>query len=117
VLVGHKSFANVCELASGTVVTPGQLVPYLGRCQIERIVFDGPSRVIDVGTKRFFGGALRRAIEVRDRHCQHKSGCDQPAGRCEVDHIIPYSHGGSTRQDNGQLLCSKHNRGKGAEPP
>jgi 5-methylcytosine-specific restriction protein A len=116
-MVGEESFAKVCELASGTVVTAGQLVPYLGRCQIERIVFDGPSRVIDVGIKRFFGGALRRAIEVRDGYCQHESGCDEPASRCEVDHIVPYSHGGSTSQGNGQLLCSKHNRGKGARSP
>ncbi len=34
---------------------------------IERVVFDSPSRVIDIGVaRRLFSGATRRAIEVRD---------------------------------------------------
>src|SRR5687767_11543874 len=68
---GTGSFARMCELADGTVVSPGQVVPYLCEGDIERIVFDGPSRVTDVGVRqRFFTGALRRAIEVSDRRCQ-----------------------------------------------
>ena len=39
--------------------------------------------------RRFFRGALRRAIEVRDRRCTHPSGCDVPAERCDIDHIVP----------------------------
>jgi hypothetical protein len=92
-----------CVQGTGTVVSPGQLVPLLGEADIERIVFDGPSRVIDVGVRRrFFTGALRRAIEVRDRHCQHESGC-------HIDHEIPYSEGGLTVQENGRCLCPVHN--------
>jgi hypothetical protein len=109
VLLGHDSFTEVCELAAGTVVAPGQIVPHLGDADIERIVFDGPSRVIDVSHKRCFTGALRRAIEVRDRHCQHPSGCDVPAAECDVDHIVPHPHG-LTDLDNGRLLCPTHNR-------
>jgi hypothetical protein len=68
VLVGYDSFSKTCELSCGTVVTPGQLVPHLAASDVERIVFDGPSRVIEVGVRqRFFTGALRRAIQVRDR--------------------------------------------------
>jgi 5-methylcytosine-specific restriction endonuclease McrA len=95
-------------------VHPGRLIPHLADADIERIVFDGPSRVIDVGVRqRFFTGALRRAIEVRDRHCQHPSGCDVPAQRCEIDHVVPYSRGGLTTQDNGECQCGVHNRRKG----
>jgi Domain of unknown function (DUF222) len=113
VVVGYHAFSRLCELADGTVVHPGQLVPYLTASDIERIVFDGPSRVIDVGVRqRFFTGALRRAIEVRDHHCQHPSGCDVPAHRCEIDHIVPYSAGGLTAQDNGRCYCPVHNRRK-----
>lgn len=118
VLVGYETFAGrVCELASGTVISPSQVVGLLEEADIERIVFDGPSRIIDMGHKRNFKGALRRAIEIRDRHCQDPSGCDVPAKNCEVDHIHPWSWGNPTNQFNGQLLCPTHNRGKGAGPP
>jgi Domain of unknown function (DUF222) len=91
ILVGEESFARTCELSTGTVITPGQVVPQLGEADIERVVFDGPDRVIAVSRRRRFTGALRRAIEVRDRHCQHPSGCDEPADNCDVDHKQPYS--------------------------
>ncbi|QXC61401.1 HNH endonuclease [Aquihabitans sp. G128] len=58
---------------------------------------------------RAFPGALRRAIEVRDRHCTHP-GCTVPAERCDVDHIVEWSSGGDTTQANGRLLCPAHNR-------
>jgi hypothetical protein len=102
----------MCELANGTVVTPGQIVPLLADADIEAILFDGPDRIISVSRRRRFTGALRRAIEVRDRHCQHPSGCDEPADRCDVDHIEPYTAGGVTSQENGKLECRPHNRKK-----
>ncbi len=110
ILTGQESFARVCELSNGTVLTPGQVVPLLAEGEIERVVFDGPDRVLSVSRRRTFTGALRRAIEVRDRHCQHPSGCDEPAERCDVDHIQPYSDGGETSQGNGRLSCWPHNR-------
>jgi hypothetical protein len=110
ILVGYETFhGRLCELASGTVITPGQLVPWLDRASIERIVFDGPSRVIDVGVhRRFVTGATRRAVEVRDKHCT-TPGCRIPAAKCDVDHITPASHGRLTVQDNGRLRCPPHN--------
>ena len=117
VLLGYTGFSSLCELADGTVVRPGQLVPHLGEADIERIVFEGPSRVIDVGARqRFFTGALRRAIQVRDRHCTHPSGCDVPAERCDVDHITPFARGGLTTQANGRCRCSVHNRQRNHRP-
>ena len=101
ILTGHESFARVCELAAGTVVAPGQIVPLLSEAEIERVVFDGPDRVLSVSWRRTFTGALRRAIEVRDRHCQHPSGCDEPADRCDVDHIQPYTDGGEPHNTTG----------------
>jgi Domain of unknown function (DUF222) len=112
VLVGESSFAHVCELSQGTVIAPGQVVPLLTQADIERIVFDGPDRVIAVSRRRRFTGALRRAIEVRDRHCQHPSGCDEPADNCDVDHKRPYADGGETSQENAKIECRPHNRDK-----
>ena len=53
---------------------------------------------------------LRRAIQVRDRHCQHPSGCDASITHCDVDHRIPHHDGGTTAEANGQLQCEPHNR-------
>jgi hypothetical protein len=55
----------VLETLNRTVIAPADLARVLDRADIERVVFDGPSRVIDVGvTRRFFTGATRRAVEV-----------------------------------------------------
>ncbi len=90
VLVGYESFAGrICQLANGSVVSPGSLVPWLDSAWVERVVFDRPSRVIDVGVaRRLFSGATRRAVQVRDRECFHEL-CDEPAEDCEIDHVEP----------------------------
>ena len=53
VFVGYETFAGrICQLANGTVVTPGSVVPWLPQSWIERVVFDGPSRIIDMGVRQ-----------------------------------------------------------------
>jgi hypothetical protein len=110
VLVGDRAFTELCELTNDTIVTPRQLAPWLDSAVLETILFDGPSTVVSVSHRRRFTGAVRRAIQVRDRHCQHPSGCDVPAEHCDIDHIIPHSRGGPTSQFNGRLECTPHNR-------
>ena len=110
VLVGDETFSHLCELANGTVIAPGQLLDWVGEADLETVLFDGPSTVISVSHRRTFTGALRRAIEVRDRRCQHTSGCDVPYNQCDVDHIVPHAAHGETSQFNGKLECPPHNR-------
>jgi hypothetical protein len=108
---------RICELSTGTVVTPGEVLPVLGDADLERIVFDGASRVLDVGERRrLFVGATRRAVEVRDRRCTHPT-CSVPANRCDVDHIQRYEHDGPTTQANGWLRCPTHHPGRRRRPP
>jgi Domain of unknown function (DUF222) len=117
VLIGHESVERLCELTNGTVLTPGQVLPVLDRADVERVIFDGPSKVIDVGVRRrLFTGGTRTAIHARDRGCTHPS-CDEPLDRCQIDHIIPWSHGGPTTQANGHDHCRFHNLEKGDRPP
>lgn len=116
VMVGEDTFSKVCELASGNVLSPSQLVPLLTQADIERIVFDGPSRVMDVGHTRSFRGALARALRVRDGRCQDPSVCDVPAIQCQLDHDHPWSLGGKTCETNGKCMCGFHNRRKGNRP-
>ncbi len=108
VLVGYDAFLKVCELADGTVISPGTVVSTLDEAMIERVVLDGPSRVLDLGHQRSFTGAARRAIEVTQRHCQER-GCHVPDHRCQADHLWRWSDGGPTRPENGELRCKPHN--------
>jgi hypothetical protein len=116
VVVGLETFGPILELFNRTVITPGTAARYLTEADVERIVFDPPSRVIDVGSKRrFFRGALRRALEIRDRTCFHPS-CDEVPERLEIDHIHDVSKGGETTQENGKGGCGFHNRWKYSHP-
>ena len=117
VLVGYETMrGRICEMARGAVVTPGSLLPWLDEAIIERAVF-GPGPRVEVShTARLFSGATRRGIELRDRCCAHLY-CDIPAENCEVDHVVPFSAGGPTTQENGRLLCGFHNRLRNQRPP
>jgi hypothetical protein len=76
-------------------------------CGISRVITDGPSVVLDVGrTTRTIPAALRRALLVRDRHCQGK-GCDRPGAWCDVHHIQHWVDGGPTNLENTKLLCRR----------
>lgn len=110
VIAGDRSVERMCELSNGTVITPGQVLTLLGWADVARVIFDGPSRVLDVGARqRLFTGATRTAVEMRDGFCQHPS-CDVPAERCEIDHILPFEEGGLTVQANGRCYCPFHHR-------
>jgi hypothetical protein len=116
VFVGYETFkGRICQLAGGTVVSPGTVASLLDEALIERVVFDGPSRVLDLGRARRFTGAVRHALEVRDQQCTHPS-CDQPPERCHGDHIHAWTAGGTTTLDNGQLRCGYHNRWRWQHP-
>ncbi len=117
VLVGYETFAGpTLELFNRTVITPGTAGEWLEEADVERVVFDGPSRVVDVGVqRRFYRGALRRAIEIRDRTCFHPT-CDETPQRPQVDHVHEASRGGVTTQANGRLGCGFHNRRRNTHP-
>jgi hypothetical protein len=118
VMVGYETFAGrVCQLARGTVIAPGTVVELLGQHDtlIERVVFDGPNRVTDISSARTFRGVMRRVLEVKHPRCTHDT-CHIPADQCQGDHILAWSHGGLTTQDNGQLQCGHHNRWRHRHP-
>jgi hypothetical protein len=84
-------------------------------------VSDGANRIRDINTARSFRGTLRRALDVVHRRCRHET-CFVPAHRCQGDHVVAWSVGGPTTQDNGRLGCGPHNRwwyatGRSTRPP
>src|SRR6187401_3022408 len=42
--------------------------------------------------------------------------CTRPAEGCDLDHVVPYSEGGSTSSDNIANLCRRHHRLKTHHP-
>ncbi len=50
---------------------------------------------------------LRRALEIRDRHCAFP-GCRTGVGWCEAHHLHEWEAGGETNLDNLTLLCPRH---------
>jgi Domain of unknown function (DUF222) len=109
VLVGEDAFRHTLELADGTLVSPATAADLLDDAVIETVLFDGPSRVLDLSHQRSFVGAARRAVEVVHRTCTGK-GCHVPSDRCEIDHILPFADGGPTVPDNGRPQCPAHHR-------
>jgi hypothetical protein len=109
-LSGDHTTSRLCELGSGHVVHPDDLAPFIDTALVESFIFDGPHVVISKSKQRTFTGALRKAVQVRDRRCTHRAGCDTPAQDADVDHYRPASQGGPTSQTNGRVKCHPHNR-------
>jgi hypothetical protein len=111
IVAGPERFERMCETLDGTTLAPEEAAALLDDAIIERITFDGDDQPFTVSKQRTFRGALRRAIQIRDRECTHPH-CDAPVSRSEVDHIQPSSWGGQTRRENGRITCPFHNKAR-----
>jgi Domain of unknown function (DUF222)/HNH endonuclease len=113
VLVDYPTLAGrVCELAgSGTVLPPGDVLELLARDDtlLERAVFHGANKIVDISSARTFRGTVRRVLDLVHRRCGHPT-CFVPAEDCQGDHVVPWSQGGPTSTDNGRPACGHHNR-------
>ena len=109
-LLGDDTFRHRCETSTRRVIPVDWLTPHVDDAVMEVVSFATPTTVVAKSHRRSFTGPLRRAIEVRDRHCQHPCGCDIDVERCDVDHLLPWIDGGDTSQHNGRLECRGHNR-------
>ncbi|RBY85614.1 endonuclease [Blastococcus sp. TF02A-30] len=77
--------------------------------QITRVVM-GPGGVpLEMGrSTRLFPPHIRRAAELRDRHCVF-AGCDAPAWWCDTHHLDEWmADNGRTDLQNSALVCERH---------
>jgi hypothetical protein len=70
--------------------------------------FNGASLPLDLGQADHIPDHVRRAINLRDPHCQWPGGCDRPASQCEPHHVVSRSEGGETSLANLKNLCLAH---------
>lgn len=100
--------APLAELLDGTLVPFAALEVLACDALTQRAVIDPDGVPLDLGrTSRTFVKDTRRAVLLRDRHCQWP-GCTLRATWSEVHHITYWSRGGSTDPDQGITLCSAH---------
>jgi len=79
-------------------------------CSVTRVLLNQDSVTLDVGrSHRVVDGALRKALRLRDQHCQWP-GCERPASYCDGHHLVHWAHGGETNLENVVLLCKRHHR-------
>jgi hypothetical protein len=114
VVAGLEALADgLAELWDRTPLTARQLAEVLRQDpDVERYVYGRDEVPIAYNERhRLYTGKLRRAIQVRDRHCTGL-GCDRDARFCDVDHIEPIAAGGRTRPGNARVACGQDNRAR-----
>ena len=75
-----------------------------------RLTYEGRAAILRYGrTVRDWPPDLYNLIAARDGICRWP-GCTAPAHWCDVHHVEPWEHGGTTDADNGALLCRRHHR-------
>jgi uncharacterized protein DUF222 len=93
--------------AAALLSGPGGLASFLRRRQLG-VRLAGPSLPLDIGYAGTVPAGIRRAVRLRDRHCQWAGGCDQPAAACDVHHTKRKADGGRTSLKDCVLLCRFH---------
>ncbi|QXV58033.1 HNH endonuclease [Amycolatopsis sp. TNS106] len=78
---------------------------------LRRIITDPLSgQILDLGRDRYRPTAgLDEFVRVRDRECR-RPGCHRPAQTCDLDHALPWQHGGHTTHTELIDLCRRDHR-------
>jgi hypothetical protein len=76
---------------------------------VSRVIMGPDGHVLDFGrSKRIVPPQLRKATEIRDRHCVF-AGCGAPTHWCDVHHVAEWARDeGETNLENSALLCERH---------
>jgi Domain of unknown function (DUF222) len=78
-------------------------------CTVTPVVTD-KGRIVHVGrATRTVSSRMRKAVNVRDEHCQGP-GCTVPAAECTVHHVEHWADSKVTTFDKLRLYCDYHHR-------
>ncbi len=99
---------GLSELEDGTRVSAETSCRLSCDAGLVRVAQKPDGYVLDVGRKtRTIRGALRRALEARDRGCRFPGCCLRFT---DAHHVVHWADGGATSLDNCVLLCRHHHR-------
>ncbi|HVT66290.1 MAG TPA: DUF222 domain-containing protein [Trebonia sp.] len=96
----------ITRLAVDLVSGPSGVAAMLRRGLLDK-PWNPPSLPLDIGYSHSIPGHIRRAVQLRDRHCAWPR-CDRPAVYCDVHHLRHQADGGETSLANCILLCNFH---------
>ena len=96
-------------LGTGHRLSPGQARRLACAAGVIPAVLDGRSQVLDWGRRRRLHTKTQRlALAVQqDGYC-NITHCDRPATWADAHHRTPWSTGGPTSVNAGELLCPRH---------
>ncbi len=98
---------TLLAMAVNAVSGPEGLAGFL-RARLLARPFNAASLPLDIGDTDQIPDHLRRAVIMRDKHCQWPGGCDRPASQCEPHHLRPRHGGGETSLQNLKAFCHIH---------
>jgi hypothetical protein len=79
---------------------------------IRRLVTDETGCILDAGRSHYLASDIQKlVIRLRDGYCRFP-GCNAPAERCDIDHVVPYDAGGPTDLWDLGPLCKHHHQMK-----
>jgi Domain of unknown function (DUF222) len=96
----------IARLAVDLVAGPDRLASILRRGLLDA-PYASKSVILDVGLSASVPAHIRRAVQLRARHCEWP-GCDKPPVHCDVHHLRHQADGGETSLRNCVLLCQFH---------
>ena len=103
---GHTMPGEICEIEGAGPIPVSAAYRLSSDAIVKALVVDGTdvTRVVSFG--RSIPAALRTAVMARDRTCSI-AGCEVDR-HLEIDHNVPYAHGGPTSLENLGPLCHHH---------
>lgn len=108
-LADPTTVPDAAPLGFGAVISAARARWLACDGNLSRIVMGPEGQVLDHGRgKRIVPAGLRRAVEVRDRHCVF-AACGAPTHWCDVHHVQEWLlEEGPTSLENSALLCERH---------
>ncbi|MEX0848484.1 MAG: HNH endonuclease signature motif containing protein [Ilumatobacteraceae bacterium] len=98
-----------CQTLDGVSIHPRDAALAALYGTVRLVVTDEFGRPVQMtSASRLFTGNLRQAALMGATTCTHP-GCLVLTTHCQVDHLVPHSHGGPTQVDNGGPGCRHHN--------
>ena len=75
--------------------------------ELIRLLTDPVTGVLVTADTHRLSASLRRYLEQRDKHCRFPV-CNRDARYADIDHTIPWEHGGRSVPENLAVLCRGH---------